>query len=286
MKEQAVHFGAQRERFGVLSLPDALDPDRPVVLIPSTGIGHRIGPGRLHVELARALATAGVAAFRFDLAGCGDSDFAAGEDGADAARDLVTAMDALMARGLPDRYIGAGLCAGAHHVHQAARIDPRLVGAIFLDGYAYKTPRFWVNYGMDRLTHSKRYAGTPERNPHALAPRGTAEVAHDALPEDIGSVQAPTPAGMKADLQTFIARNMALCFVYTGELAAEYNYREQLTDAFPLLRSYPLLTLRLVIEADHAYSRRATRDALIRSLVDWCLSGPRPIRVRPPETPD
>jgi hypothetical protein len=269
VREQAVRFSAGQALLGILSLPAALDPGRPVVLIPNSGQEHRVGPGRLHVQLARALAHAGIATLRFDLAGLGDSGTVSGRARSDSAADIVAAMNTLSARGFPDRFVGAGFVGGAHHIHQLARTDSRIVGAIFLDGYTYKTPRYWVNYGVDRLTQSRRFASIAEREGDESAQDGAANPAE------------PPATQMKADLQDFILRNVALCYLFTGDLQADYNYREQLTDAFPFLRSYPRLTLRYLPEADHSFCRRSQREELIRLLVDWVLHGPQSLKVAP-----
>jgi hypothetical protein len=281
VNEQPLLFGPGKKRLGVLTLPSALNPQQPVVLIPNAGTEHRVGPARLHVELARALAAAGVATLRLDLAGLGDSDCAepAHQETA-ATTDLKAAMDSLAARGLAERFVGVGLTTGAHHVHQIACKDDRLVGAIFIDGYTYRTPRYWVNYGVDRLTRSKRNAEAAERM--ALDSLGVDD--EIAAPAPGSTVIAPTASQMKFDLQAFIARNMALYYLYTGGLQGEYNYREQLTDAFPFLRSYPRMTLRHLPDAEPGFMRRASREELIGLLVDWIVNGPQ--RVAPPDSRD
>lgn len=277
MNEQPVEIGPAPGLVGILSLPDALDPALPVVLVPNSGGEHRVGPSRLHVELARALAAAGLAAVRFDRAGHGDSPDTPAPPLAEPGADLVAAMDLLEARGFASRFVGIGLLGAAHPLHCAARRDERLVGAVFLDGYTYRTPRFWVNHGVDRLTQAKRNAVRIERMMQSPA-------TEDGDPGvDEGAVTPPA-AQMKADLQGFIARNMALCYLYTGDLQAEYNYRDQLVDAFPFLRSYPRLTLHHLIEVDQTFSRRVVREELIGLLVDWVLRGPQASRARRPES--
>jgi hypothetical protein len=274
MNEQALHFGPAQRLFGLLTFPDSPDPRRPAVLIPNSGVEHRVGAGRMHVELARALAAAGVITLRLDLAGWGDSAIDPEQPDCDSARDLAAAMDALATHDLAHRFIGIGLASGAHHIHRIARVDERVVGGVFLDGYSYKTPRFWVNYGVDRLTQSKRYGGILERITQTA---DTAEESAATAADD--RFAAPSPAQMKADLQTFIARGMALCYLFTGEMQADYNYREQLTDAFPFLRGYPQLSLRYLPDMEHSFSRRVQREEMIRLLVDWVLSGLQSPRV-------
>ena len=73
-REQAILLGPRRSLVGVLTPPVEGSPprDRAVVILNS-GIIHRVGANRLHVELARELARAGFRVLRFDLSGIGDS---------------------------------------------------------------------------------------------------------------------------------------------------------------------------------------------------------------------
>src|SRR5574339_577479 len=102
-------FGERRQLVGTVSLPDRVDRDPIAVLLPNTGLEHRVGPNRLHVYLARALADAGFPTVRLDLSGMGDST---SSDTADPLRDLGAAMDALESQGIAGRFAALGLCSG------------------------------------------------------------------------------------------------------------------------------------------------------------------------------
>ena len=95
LNERALAFGESGSLFGILGSPDVPDPQRPAVLIPNTGVIHRVGPSRMHVELARALAAAGVVSLRLDNANLGDSETVPGRSSDTSALDLCAAMDAL-----------------------------------------------------------------------------------------------------------------------------------------------------------------------------------------------
>ncbi|MEC7838917.1 MAG: alpha/beta fold hydrolase [Chlamydiota bacterium] len=60
--------------FGVLHLPLNCDKSAPVVLICHGLAGHKAGKHRVYVDLAYRLARRGIASFRFDYRGCGDSE--------------------------------------------------------------------------------------------------------------------------------------------------------------------------------------------------------------------
>ena len=269
MNERAIAFGESGALFGILGSPDVPDPQRPAVLIPNTGVIHRVGPSRMHVELARALASAGLVSLRLDNASLGDSERVPGRSEADSAPDLCAAMDALDARNSSSGYIVIGSHSGAHDAHQAARVDPRLIGAVFLDGYIHSTPRAWLHRTMARFTQRSRVP-PPVPQGISLTPLSGSAL-HDVLPGEIHYYETPPHERMQADLVEFMRRHLALLYVYTGDVEQDYNYAAQLIDAFPLLRGYRRLTVRHIPEADHSFLRRATREALIDVLVDWVL---------------
>lgn len=74
-ERKAFTFGSHGGLVGVVCEPDAGPrPDVPAVLLFNVGLNHRVGPGRLNVDLARRLAHSGYATLRFDLSGLGDSE--------------------------------------------------------------------------------------------------------------------------------------------------------------------------------------------------------------------
>jgi len=269
VNERAISFGESGALFGILGAPEVPDPSRPAVLIPNTGVVHRVGPARMHVELARALAAAGRVSLRLDNAGLGDSETVPGRHGDTSSLDLGAAMDALDARNISSGYVVIGSHTGAHDAHQAARIDPRIVGAVFLDGYVHSTPRAWLNRLLTRLADRQRGVESSAGGLH-LSPR-SGDALHDASDADIHWFDTPTAARMEADLFAFMRRQLSLMYIYTGDVERDYHYAAQLIDAFPLLRSYRRLTVRHIPEADHRYSRRSTRESMIDVLVDWTL---------------
>lgn len=60
--------------FGILHIPKIQQTLTPAVLICHGLAGHKTGRYRLYVELAQELSKAGIAAFRFDFRGSGDSE--------------------------------------------------------------------------------------------------------------------------------------------------------------------------------------------------------------------
>ncbi len=123
-EEQALRFGPQQSLVGILTRPRS-QSKRPVIVMFNAGAVHHVGPNRIYVSLARALAALGYACLRFDLAGLGDSIPANGSpenhpypDAASA--NAAMALQALKASHGYERFVMLGLCSGAHTGFHAA----------------------------------------------------------------------------------------------------------------------------------------------------------------------
>ena len=272
MKEVVLNFGEQGRLIGIVSVPDRLDPDSPAVLLPNTGLEHRVGPNRLHVHLSRALADAGFATLRLDLGGHGDS--VPSDGSADPSRDLSAAMDILQARGFGDRFAVLGLCSGAHDAHLAMRADRRLIAGAFIDGYLFPTPRFYLTYLLQRATDPARILRKLLKSVGSKADRS-----HQS-PIDLDYFRQPTKTEMQRDLAAFMARGLILSYIYTGQVQHRYNYAGQMEDAFPELRRYSSAEVRYLVMADHTFSQATMRSDLVEVVVSWmrrCVSSAPPL---------
>jgi alpha-beta hydrolase superfamily lysophospholipase len=140
--------------FGVLTEPLGARAELTAVLL-NAGPQRRTGPNRMWVEIARRWAARGVPTLRLDAAGIGDSDGDATVLARVAefyrpvyAEQARAALDALAERGLPQRFVMLGLCAGAYWSVQAALTDERVAAVVMLN------PRTLV---YDRWRHTIRH---------------------------------------------------------------------------------------------------------------------------------
>lgn len=286
MTERVYTFGSHRGLVGILTEPSngALRPGGPALLFSNIGLNHRVGPNRLYVEFARKLAACGFRSLRFDLSGFGDSKSrrGGGTDLERATLDTREAMDFLEKRGV-NRFVVAGLCSGVDSAHRAALEDSRVVGAISIDGYTYRSPGFWLRFCTVRNAQPARWRRYIRvRVARFLGERPLSDL--DDLPE-VFERPYPTREQFAADLAKLTARSLKLLFVYTANEDGSYNYRNQFHDTFGYRDE---IEVEFYARADHVFSTDAQRERLLSGLVRWLdLKFPRlPFVQRTQDAPD
>lgn len=265
MRETACRFGRGRHLVGIMGVPAQARTETGVILL-NAGMVHRIGPFRLHVDLTRHLNALGFATLRFDLSTLGDS----GASGGGLTRtqqvcaDASDAMNLLASGSGCTQFVLVGLCSGAQNVHTVAVNDPRVVGAVFLDGYAYRTWGYALRRYAPRLLDLSRWR---RRFARSGAPAATGES------EAVFAV-APLPrAQVVADFTALVARGTRLLLVYSGGISEFFNHRRQFRECFGRVMKHPLVTTSFVAEADHTYILAGDRERLVRDVGAWMTRG-------------
>lgn len=260
MKERPLVFGRDKGLVGIVTEPgrDKASSNRPAVVLVNAGLIHRVGPNRLHVNLARKLADAGVTVMRFDLSGRGDS--AVRKDAVSfmhsSVEEIRAAMDALQASRNCDRFIVAGICSGATNALHAAVAEPRVAGAVMIDGPAYPTSGYYLRYYGRRLLSPESWKNTlAGRNVlgrvlrKAVVPRAV----DDAGNAFEGDASLPPKAQAAELLNGVIARGAKLLFIFTGSWTG-YNYRHQFRSAFPSVVRSGAVDVEYFPDADHTFT--------------------------------
>ena len=117
-RERIVRFGPDQSLMGILTTPREARADAPHIVFVNAGIVHRVGPNRLYVDMARALAALGFPVLRFDLSGLGDSRMvptaASLAESAAVVRYARRGSDFLSIERAPGSrvFIVSGLCSG------------------------------------------------------------------------------------------------------------------------------------------------------------------------------
>jgi pimeloyl-ACP methyl ester carboxylesterase len=294
LKEQALLIGPQRALVGVLTPPmEGAPPQDVTVVILNSGVIHRVGANRLHVELARDLARAGFRVLRFDLNGIGDSPprSDAGLSILDAVmKDIRDAIDHVA--GQHGRVALFGLCSGAGHALVYAPQDERVTALILLDLWIPRTRRYHWQRAWKRLTGRRGWINLL-RGRHPLVRRAirvvrdrltvaeplaaNANGAHaDGLPDDLTpTVTEAEGKKLVADaFRPLLARKVPILAVFTAGLEDQHNYATQLFDAFDGIDFGDRVQLEWFPSSDHTFSSLVDRRRLQAAVVAW-ISGVR-----------
>lgn len=277
--EQALLLGPRQSMVGVITPASAQAgvPDAPFVVILNAGIIHRVGPNRMHVLLARALAAAGFGVLRVDLSGLGDSE---------ARNDALPPLDATMAdiRDILDmlqatrqvqRVVLVGLCSGADHSIIYAGTDERVVGVALMDPSIPRTLGYYVHHYGHRILGLRAWLNLVlGRHPiwRALKRRLSPPPAGAVVEVEARGPSLEDPK-VKAFLQNAygnaLSNGVQLLAVLTSDRQRQHNYRRQLLDAFPQLPFGKQLWLEYFKECDHTFASAANRARLIGLVEAW-----------------
>jgi pimeloyl-ACP methyl ester carboxylesterase len=270
MIERPLYFGEQSNLLGVLTAPDEPMPGAPAVVLLNAGLLHRVGPNRLHVDVARNLSARGFSSLRFDMSGVGDSDLPGGGSLLDIERsrhDVVEAIDMLGNRFDFDRFVVMGLCTGAFNAFRAALIDDRIVGCALLDGYSYPTLRSNVQHYGSRVVQLDRWKRYLARRLGRSA-EATTGVGGDVI---VFENEVVTKDRFEHELRTLLTREAQMLLIYTGLGPLSYYYERQIFDAFPDLALEEQATVHFYPKADHTFTLPGNRQRLIGDIERWMM---------------
>lgn len=294
VKESVLTFGPSGGMVGVLSRPPGWEPGAApgiAVLLLNSGVIHRVGPNRLHVELARTLALRGTPCFRVDLPGIGDSR-PLGTGGALLAewvQGARTAMDVLEQRGVATRFVLFGLCSGADRAFSTAAADPRVVGMALVDptgifptwqSKVLKRLRWLQRPAWWKRLVTGRYRLTERVGRRLRGRRG--EPANGAPPVSARPTLEEGKKLAEEALRGLVRRGVRMCYIITASEEHRYNYRRQLFDAFPALGLEELVQVEMFSRSEHTFPRAADRTLLQDTVAEWLervAGGPFPPKV-------
>jgi alpha-beta hydrolase superfamily lysophospholipase len=273
VREKVYTFGPDRGIVGVLTEPDpsVARPNAPVVIASNVGLNHRVGPFRAYVDLARKLACEGYPMLRFDLSGMGDSE-PRRDNRSEFERSLLDVHDAMQSlaerRGKATRFVQLGFCSGVDSAHAVSAANEGVVGAIFLEGYSFRTFKFYVRRWVNRPLNSRFWVLFARRKLKRYLPQdGMVREAGKAV--EIYTREYPTREKVAGDLRKMAERGAHVLFVYCGESEHAYNYAEQFDDTFPELKGNPHIEVEYFIDADHLYTVLEDRNMLFDRIASW-----------------
>jgi pimeloyl-ACP methyl ester carboxylesterase len=282
--ETSILFGPNDALVGTINHASSNSQSDIGFVFLNAGVVHRVGPHRINVKLARAVAKLHIPSIRFDLSGLGDSQRykPAQNAGYDemAAREISASLDTLTAKTGVTRFVLCAVCSGTVHAYAAATHDPRIVGMLLLDGYMYPTQRAKLNYfwlrakrrlAQGNLFHWLASKAKPRSVARATAPAEAKQAVPAAKAGDTPGFFAHRPEKQEfaAMLRTLAQRGVEVCFIYAGGGLQYYNYPRQFDDVFGKLVRSDRVTSLFLRDIDHTVTRIAAQQALISAIINW-----------------
>lgn len=253
--------------FGILTRAQGTRDGRTVVLF-NAGLLHRVGPQRLHVDLARALAARGFDVFRFDLPGIGDAKM----DGSASQREVASQVfDRLQAATGARGFVIGGICSAADLGWQVAVADARVEGLLLIDPMAVRGS--WYHVGRLRMALRAPPWHWPAKLLRRLRPAPRADAAHEASIEDYRDW--PAPANFRAQAAALLGRGTRILALYTGGVADYLLHPRQVDETFGASRRHPGLHVEFRPALDHIFFALGDRRAVTGLIVDWAAALPR-----------
>ncbi|MDX2505742.1 MAG: alpha/beta fold hydrolase [Gammaproteobacteria bacterium] len=283
MKETIENFGGQKHLYGTLCTPEtvAFKSGTPCIIMLNSGLAYQAGPHRLYAEMARKMAKLGFCSFRFDLSGIGDSD---------RSRDSITydeqiPVDISDALALIEEKTGItsfvlmGICTGADNTHKYALKNNKVIGAIFMDGYAYKTPGYYLRDYGPRIMNPIRVAKWVGRRIFAKpkVTESSSEVNQIQEKEKDGYFwDVPSKDKTIKELKQLVERNVMQLYIFTFDWAWCFNHRAQFDSMYKEIDFKGLASCVYYGQSDHTYTMIDDRLKVIDRVTNWLDSNFRP----------
>lgn len=263
-------FGEQENLVGWYSAPaERLRSDVAVVILTPGMLSH-VGPMRLHVQLARGLNRIGIASFRFDLSGIGES-LPSGASVCSlerAATEIRQALDWLETQYGWKKFALFGLCSGADDALAASLREERVVGLSLMDGCGFRTNRFYLNWFrqkyLPKLLSLKKWR-------ELITNRSVAESrAYRTMPLGQDVREFADRETCQRQVQSLLGRGTRMQWIYTGGSIDYYSYANQFFEMFPSVHPNPLLSILHYPEIDHLATMQIDRERILNRILDWC----------------
>jgi len=270
-------FGDYDHLTGWYCQPSADAPGETAVVMLTAGMLHHVGPMGLHVQLARELASRGIASLRYNLSGIGESLAVAapGDSLARAADELGQALDWLQAEYGHQHFVLFGLCSGADDALAAAVAEQRVIGLSLMDGCGFRTRRFYPHWFRlkywPKLRNMDKWRALSQSGWQKLVRGRAAKGQSSSMPLGQDIREFADVQTCQTQVSCLLERRVALQWIYTGGAIDYYSYMGQFFDMFPQLSPSELLCVHHLPQTDHLASLRADREQVLHLVSNWCV---------------
>lgn len=300
MKEDILLCGNTQSLVGILTTPGTPvdNTELPVVILLNAGLIHRVGPNRIYVKIARALAAQGFRVLRLDLSGIGESmprvDNLPTQQRVVA--DVRDAMDTLARTHGAQRFILMGHCAGAIFSLLLASQEPRVTAAALINPEGGNDD--WKEFDRQRkeATYYANFYGraalmNPERLRRLLTGKADYRtIAHNIFKFVLRNRLAALAFRVRARLTRHIpaaaandtdeqaqarailraaGERVPLLFIHTEGSTGYEHLRTVAGDEIDRLSAAGRVQVTTIPETDHIYTLLASQQRLVEVIQGW-----------------
>ena len=219
---------------------------------------NHIGPYRHHVNLARVLSTRGLTSIRFDFSNTGESLPQISD--IEHCQECCDAIDLLQTEYDLKQFVLIGFGATADIALSTAERDQRVTGLLLVDGYGYRTAKFYVRYVQSHVARCRRYITKREQRNNANSPSNPGLRRLRDFPSRETVVQK---------LQELSDRDVLMHFIYTASANEYYNHATQFTSMFRDVSSNGRLTTCHLPDFEHVPLLCEDRRRLSDEITNW-----------------
>jgi len=271
MKEVIHTFGSENNLTGIATIPDNINKKVAVILF-NAGVLHKVNAFDMNIDLMKMLADDGSLVFRFDLSGMGDSKKSKNKStlNEQVINDLIQSMDLIEDKYNVKDFVFIGLCTGADNAHKISVADDRVMGVVWLDGYAYPTTEYnklnFVRYIKAALNPAKLLKFIKKKLAVLLG--GDSDYVSD---EGVDNYfwELPDKEVYRKQMQDIFKRNSKGLYLYSGGVNDYYLYEGQFFDAFKGEKFLSNIEEQYYDNADHLYVIKKHRLIMLERIKKW-----------------
>jgi hypothetical protein len=274
-KEEPLQLGEGGRLFGILSEPVAKPvghEERPVFLLLNAGLLHRVGPSRLHVQMAREFARMGFTSLRVDLSGKGDSPARGSMTNRESvARDFDDICAGLKSRyGSPSLAL-AGLCSGADNAVRLCAREPGVKGLLLLDPICFPDPGFRRRALAGKYLSVSPYIRKVQQMLKPAPRTGPGEPRENG-DDPMMLRDLPSLEQMRHSFALIGERKGSVLSIFTQYALKYYNAAGQLAAALQMDNYRAFCVERFWPDVEHTYKLEIHRERLLREVTTWAGS--------------
>lgn len=168
------------------------------------------------------------------------------------------------------RFVVLGICSGAANGYWLAQKDPRVVGLLMFDGFAFPNFKTQLYHDWTRFHTGSILTVVKKLATRALRLIGVATSPKTAsIFNSVSDKNTPSRGEFARVVDSLVARGVSLYVIYTGSLLLYHNYAGQWNDVFRGANFLEHVRYEFMPDVDHIATPIAAQGKLFLAVCDW-----------------